>query len=238
MNEYPEYDKIDYRGFSIKINYDECPLDPRDPAYQDNFGKMFCMHSGYDLGDKHREKNLSELIYNLLSGDHVTSEQIHDDYEDMSDREFVGKYYKVALRHYIMIPLYLLDHSGLRMSTGNFRGCDPGGWDSGQVGIIYVGKQVVKNEFSRKNWSKFLERKAINLLEGEVAEYDNYLSGAVFGWVVEGPDGEQVDDPCWGYYGDPDKEPVEEAKSQIDWLCHEMPYTISKQLFPLELAEV
>lgn len=42
-----------------------------------------------------------------------------------------------------MMPLYLMDHSGLAMQTESFH--DP--WDSGQVGWIYVSKEDALKEF-------------------------------------------------------------------------------------------
>lgn len=37
-------------------------------------------------------------------------------------------------------------------------------------------------------------------LRGEIATLNQYLSGDVYGYVVEGPEGEHVDS-CWGFFG-------------------------------------
>ena len=50
---------------------------------------------------------------------------------------------KVISEKYLMLPLYLYDHSGLAMSTESFSGRAPHAeWDSGQVGWIYVSKKM------------------------------------------------------------------------------------------------
>ena len=87
----------------------------------------------------------------------------------------------------IKLPLYLYDHSGITMSTSPFS-CP---WDSGQVGFIYCekGKEGMSDEAITK------------CLEGEVEEYDNYLTGNVWGYVIEDSQGEELDS-CWGFIGD------------------------------------
>lgn len=50
---------------------------------------------------------------------------------------------RVISEKYIVMPLYLLDHSGLAMQTTSFH--DP--WDSGQVGWVYVSKEDALKEF-------------------------------------------------------------------------------------------
>lgn len=55
--------------------------------------------------------------------------------------------------------------------------------------------------------AKSCRERAVDLLIGEVAEYDQYLTGDVWGYVVG-------DDSCWGFYG---REYCEqEAKSVVD----------------------
>ena len=129
---------------------------------------------------------------------------------------------------YVILPLYLYDHSGITMSTGSFS-CP---WDSGQVGFIYCPLKKALNEWGTKGqehlgWdgpanftlapdgSKRTLREATTLyLTGEVEEYDQYLTGQVYGYVVEAEDGEE--DSCWGFFGE-----IEyvrgEARSSAEW---------------------
>jgi len=38
---------------------------------------------------------------------------------------------------------------------------------------------------------------AIRVMAADVQVYDDYLTGSVYGYIVEGP----ASDSCWGYYG-------------------------------------
>ena len=49
----------------------------------------------------------------------------------------------------VVLPLYLYDHSGLSMSTSrSYPFNDP--WDAGQVGWIFIEREKVLKEYSRK----------------------------------------------------------------------------------------
>lgn len=98
----------------------------------------------------------------------------------------------------IVLPLYLIDHSGLSMRTRDFSDCDPGEWDSGQVGIIYADKDTIKKEYGKVN-AETCEQ-ARKVLQAEVETFDQHLRGDVYGYVIEGEDGEHGDS-CWGFYG-------------------------------------
>jgi len=97
----------------------------------------------------------------------------------------------------ISLPLYLYDHSGITMNTTGFS-CP---WDSGQVGFIYVTKEKVRKEYGKKAVSQKLRAKVLECLRGEVQTYDDFITGNVYGYVVESKDGKHVDS-CWGFFGD------------------------------------
>lgn len=108
----------------------------------------------------------------------------------------------------VWLPLWLYDHSGITMSCGArtypYNDC----WDSGQVGWIYTTKDEAVKEigYVENDWRE----RAIHLMEAEVKEYDQYLTGDVYGFTllkkvdVEAEDDdsawEEVDS-CWGFYG-------------------------------------
>ena len=64
-------------------------------------------------------------------------------------------------------------------------------------------------------------------IRGEVAEYDQYLTGQVYGYVIEDEDGDHVDS-CWGFIGGLDyvrtsaKEAAEGCRpiGQVDGACN------------------
>ena len=141
-------------------------VEPQSPRSWDNLGTMLCAHRRYDLGDKHS--------YEL--------EYLH---QIEANKE--GKY--------IVLPLYLYDHSGITMRTTPFS-CP---WDSGQVGVIFVDKKKVREEYGWKVITAKRKEQILGYLRGEVETYDQYLRGDVYGFrkLV---DGEEVDS-CWGFYG-------------------------------------
>ena len=99
----------------------------------------------------------------------------------------------------ISLPLYLYDHSGITMSTSRSKWPFNCPWDSGQVGYIFVTKEKIREEFSRKRVTKKLIEKVIEILRSEVAIYDVFIRGDVVGYEIENGDEEFVDS-CWGYY--------------------------------------
>lgn len=74
-------------------------------------------------------------------------------------------------------PLYLYDHSGISISTTPFN-CP---WDSGQIGFAYVTKEDIDNEYDGD------VKRAEELLEVEVNEYDKYISGDCLRFVLRNP---------------------------------------------------
>lgn len=96
----------------------------------------------------------------------------------------------------IVLPLYLYDHSGITMSTSPFS-CP---WDSGQVGVIVATQDKIREEYGEVT-TETLD-KVRGLLRAEVNGYDQYLRGAIWGFVVEGCDPLEVIESCWGFVGD------------------------------------
>jgi hypothetical protein len=107
---------------------------------------------------------------------------------------------------FISVPVFMYEHGNVMLKTSGFS-CQ---WDSGQVGIIAVEKSKVLKDWQRKKFSKKLEAQVISCLTSEVQEFSDYLSGNVYGYVIEKPthcescshnDAEHVDS-CWGFIGD------------------------------------
>ncbi len=96
----------------------------------------------------------------------------------------------------ITLPLYVYEHGGITISTGAFS-CP---WDSGQVGWIYVTKERLYREYGWKRITKKRYEQIVKYLEGEVNEYDMYLTGQCYGYCIEDEGGEELDS-CWGFLG-------------------------------------
>jgi len=153
------------------------------PRDWNNLGTMVCFHRRYELGDKH----------------------------DFSDPDELQTYIKINKA--LALPLFLLDHSGLWMNTRGFNYCDPGEWDSGQVGIIYVLPATVRKDYNAKRITKRVRESTYKVLLQEVETYNDYLTGNVYGYMIDGP---ACNDSCWGYYGDTGYM-ISQAKEQIDY---------------------
>jgi len=124
----------------------------------------------------------------------------------------------VKRKDIIALPLYLYEHGNITMNTTGFS-CR---WDSGQVGCIYVDFETIKKEYNVKRISKKLIEKVKNLMIAEVETYDNYISGSVYGYMIETPEGDE-EGGCWGFYGyEYEKNGLEDsAKEEINWLIAE-----------------
>ncbi len=101
---------------------------------------------------------------------------------------------------YLSLPLYLYDHGGITMSCSPFS-CP---WDSGRVGLIYVSKARVREEYGVKRISEKLRCRVLGYLQNEVKTYDQYLTGDVYGFklVRHEDDGAEIEEgSCWGFFG-------------------------------------
>ncbi len=173
-------------GRFLEIHCDE---DPQSPREWDNLGTMVCWHTRNNLGDEQ-----------IVRSDFSSAEEVRKHIESEND---------VA----VILPLYLYDHSGLTMNTTGFD-CH---WDSGQVGWIYVTMEKAISEFSeppektttalQKNYDEWLA-KIQKILVGEVATYDQFLQGDVYGFIIReancptcGCDGKDSGESCWGFFG-------------------------------------
>ena len=145
--------------------------DPVNPRTDyDHAGQMVCFHRRYRLGDAH-------------------------DWRDPAAFQAHLKAHKGA----VILDLFLYDHSGLAMRTTPFA-CP---WDSGQVGVIWMSRETALRECGgpgARRLTSAIRRKAEDLLRAEVAEYDQYLRGDVWGVRVIDEDGDEQDS-IWGLYG-------------------------------------
>ena len=179
-------DTFTHANMTVKIFQDETPPNPREEF--NNLGTMLCFHKRYNLGDSTSKSRLYKTVPKID----------HGDYSSWAEMEAaIVRDHDAA----VVLPLYLYDHSGITMSTGP-HGCR---FDSGQVGFIYCTKRTILNEYTvggqpRKRLSKQVLQKVRECLESEVKTYDDYLTGNVYGFVVEDAQGEESAS-CWGFYG-------------------------------------
>lgn len=173
---------------TLKIVPDLSPANPRHDW--DHASTMACQHRRYDLGDKDGMDRLQSAIR--------ASRYYSRCWNDLDGVDLIV----VALpkcKDILALPLYLYDHSGISMSTsrGYPFNCP---WDSGQVGFIFMDKPTALREFGGTRLTPAIKRRAFDLMVAEVEEYDQFLTGDVWGYVVEDAEGEHLDS-CWGFYG-------------------------------------
>lgn len=163
---------------------------PESPREWDNLGTMVCWHGRYDLGDKHD----------------FASPQ---DFQEWAESQNI-----------VILALYLYDHGIVGMSTESFVGrALHAEWDSGQVGYIYVTAEKLCKEYQKQRVSRKLREHAAEVLKGEVSTYNDFLSGAVYAYVLRDPNGE-VAASCYGFYGD-HSDMVSEVKGVVDFMIQQ-----------------
>ncbi len=230
--------------YMLMVQPDDITINPRE--LDEPFGTMVCFHRRYNLGDYHDYVDKDDFLRQMYLDTVGNDEQGAIRYERMvnmvwsrkmtgpapDERAVDNAMLNVISKKYIMLPLYLLDYSGLAMKTTSFH--DP--WDSGQVGWIYVSKEAALKEFGGEKMTASIRQKAEDLMRSEVAVYDSYLRGECYGFELY-KNGE-LEDSCWGFIGDlkeackamADYLP-DECKGMIDHLEEqERPETIIKTL--------
>jgi len=145
------------------------------PRDWDNMGTIVSFHTKYNLGEDHNFED---------------SQEFHD---------------VINEKDYIILPLYIYDHSGITINTTGFS-CP---WDSGQFGWIYVSKHYVRENYGVKKISPKLRKRVEELLKAEIETFDKFLIGDVYGFVLDrkvvcdccdNVEYEDIDS-CWGFYG-------------------------------------
>jgi hypothetical protein len=189
------------KGYEVLYLVDDGDSGSESPREWCNMGTMVCFHSRYDLGDKHSYDDPDDFWTDVSGVDSEIAEE--SDVKCLTD---------IAMKRIEVLPLYLYDHSGITMSTSPFS-C---GWDSGQVGYIYVTHDKIKEEYGELTIENI--GKATKRMQQEVKTYDQYLTGEVFGVVRDTFDNDKnfvEGDSCWGYYG---KDNAEECLLEAeDW---------------------
>jgi hypothetical protein len=139
-----ETEKFTHAGCTITIGTEDWDAEHANPRQDENYGTMVCWHPDYILGDEQ------------VSGSRGAVENVFETERgrtDFASMEQIERYLRVMRGAVAILPLYLLDHSGISMSAGSNTvgrgdtaipggGTDswnnPRGWDTSMVGFIYT----------------------------------------------------------------------------------------------------
>lgn len=187
-------EQIKYKGYTIEVTQDESPYDPRE---NDNLGTMAFFHKRYTLGDKN---------HGIQSEEYSSWDAMLAGIEEKNGP-------------IVYLPVYMYDHSGITINTTGFGAIDGQRWDWGQIGFIYITFEKIRKEYSWKKLTPARIEKIKEYLRCEVKEYDQFLTGDVYGYKVLDSKGNEIDDgSCWGFYGHEHKTSglLEYAQNAID----------------------
>lgn len=199
---YETRETFEVEGLTVSIIRDDDARNPRKDY--DNCGTMVCWADRYELGDEQPDYPQSEFFLRLMQEREwdVHGKSPPDDLAAEHVQRYIDK-------HFYVLKLYLADHSGISMSAGR---ASVDVRDRGDVGWIYLSEDKARAECIAD---------PLALLRSEVAEYDQYITGDVWGYEVADDKG-NVLDSCWGYYGF--DHCVEEAKSAAESCAETLSY--------------
>jgi len=140
------------------------------------------------------------------------------------------------VKGYFVFRCYAYIHSGVVLSVGSPAGFPDIRWDVSSTGYWLV----------KREKGCYTVEKARQVAENMCSAWNTYLSGEVYGYMLEDSE-EDEEGGCWGFYGyDYEKSGLlESAKAEIDWLIEERikeairdteeQMTINKNLQPIEV---
>ena len=179
-------EEFEHNGKTVRLHYEE-DTEFANPRDADNLGIMLASgHRQYTLGDEDYSRH--------LHGEYDDAKAALEELADRRKIRLFPRWCQIYLGATVVLPLGLIDHSGLSMYVGaGAHWADPGGWDSGLVGFIF--DTAKRREVCGTPLDRIEEG-----LRTEVEEYDKWLTGDVYWYEVEGEDGD-AEDSCGGLLG-------------------------------------
>lgn len=173
--------------FRVYLSQDDDPMHPREEY--DQIATMVLSHRRYNLP---REGELAGRI---------------DEAFDRGGHPLAARYLTATGQAVAVLPVWGYEHGQLTLKAGERDYPFSDSWDSGLAGLIYVTPEAAREAFGEAYTGEQLAA----LMISEVEEYDQYLTGDVWGYVVERliPECEhcgceqrwEVEESCWGFYG-------------------------------------
>lgn len=207
---------IEQGGYTLRVEYEDSPCNPRE--WDSEVSTMLCGHRRYNLGDEQLTGNynsmLEEAQHYIVSHNYLEFERFvksqefkeeeHDQLQAWEEEEIktCNIVREFTSTHFVILPIYMYEHSGIALSTGKFS-CS---WDSGLLGVIFT---KITPQSCPESVKEDLER--------QVENYSRYVNGDVFRWEIRDSEGNFVES-CGGYYGDEDyceKEGLQELETLL-----------------------
>jgi len=191
-------DKVEYKGFTIKIEYDDVYCNPR--REMDPYGELRALKREYshlqDDPDAFVYTDLLEFMERMTDYDRYAGD------EDMPDEwhETIIKARFEAMFFFEELGVYDYGSNGMKISSPHRDNVDA---------ILFIN---VKDACAHHMWEP---RERVGdltqeqcdhvkkVLDSEVKFFNQYLQGDVYGAVIE-KDGKVIES-CWGFYGDHDE---------------------------------
>ena len=175
--------------------------DADNPREWDNLGIIASCHPKYNIGDEKIEDEIEFLVYSMLEWDEEKWDLICERnkwsvYDSSWERDAINYLIKHVEKTFVIIPLYIYEHSGIKLSTSPFS-CR---WDSGQIGYVYVNKDTIRKEYTTKKVTKAIKERVNQTIEAEIETYSQYLEGDVYYFDIVDSEGEVIDS-CGGFFG-------------------------------------
>ncbi len=207
-------EKIDYKGYTVEIWYDQDVDSPRDDY--GNLGVLLGFpHRNYTIGDEQMDPTEHEFECSVCHGTGLDDQgddappscsRCRNEYGESdglvlarSHEDFMALL-KAERGARVILPVGMIDHSGVAYYIGTVNRFDPGGWDSGQCGVIFDTPDTLKERWG-EGYAPSNEDITKSLTQ-EVEIYSEWASGSCYGFSITGPDGEDLDDgSCGGFIG-------------------------------------
>lgn len=141
------------------------------------------------MNPRTEQDNLGTIIYSNKSGYILGDKAVDPTHFGLKFREKA-----------VWLPVYAYIHGGISLSTKPFH-CP---WDSAQSGYIYADYDKIRTWYG---WKKLTKKRIDHVqtwLECEIEQFNQWLSGQVYGFkTFNKATGDEIDS-CWGIYDSPE----------------------------------
>ena len=145
-------------------------MDAMNPRESDaHLGKMITWHRNYNFTDR--------------------------DVEQITPEEFKEK----TKKNYLVLPLFAYEHSSISLSLRNDVYPFTDGWDSYQIGFIFASYDDIRKWFEVKDITSKILSKAKDEFEEEVEDFNDYLNGNVYRYLLIEKSNNNPIDECSGF---------------------------------------